>query len=351
MLEASTASFPVSLSAFQSWQRCEARYFYQYIRKLRRRDQFVAPTLGRILHSYLESFYDGLREDLTAEDAHLRSQLKTSQTYLPEIRGYVNTALLGGAEDLARELNALPEQAGRITDRYFVVHGRSDAERYKVILVEQYLNLEISDGIRSTGIVDLVTQDLETGRLNLWEHKSTQNIPQDSVRLRDFQTMLYAVKLRWQSGMIIDSVVWNYMRTREPTVPEQLKSGSITKRKDIDTTWAVYAGAIEDAGGDPNSLEYLEVKERLLPRENVIYFPRYEKVIVVEEGVLMDDYIAEAQRMRRARSDWAHGVAKPIRSISRDCDYCEFFRICEAALTGGDEDDVIRLRFKEGNGE
>lgn len=340
-----TEPFQVSLSAFQSWQKCEQKYYYGYVRGLRPRDQFLAPTLGRILHTYLEGYYNALSIGETPENAHLRSQLSTSTKYTPEIRGYINVALAAGQEELARELNDLLGSAGRITDRYYYARGRADSERFKVLHVEKRLRLEIAPNIRSNGIVDLITEDQETGRLNLWEHKSTKNIPEGSVRLRDFQTMLYAIKVRMQYGIIVDSVIWNYLRTKEPVVPEVLKSGSITKRKDLDSTWEVYSAAIRAANGNPNSLEYAEVKERLFGREQTIFFPRYEQVIVVSEDLLMHDYIVEAKRMALSRANWEAGVGKPIRTISRDCDYCEFFRVCQAALTGGDEEDVISLRF------
>lgn len=346
MPEADNASaFQVSLSAFQVWQQCETRYYYQYVRKLRIRDKFVAPTLGRVLHEYLEHYHNNLAAGYSAEDSHLSAQLKTSANVEPEIRQYAQTAYLGGAEELAKELLEIPHLAGRITDRYFKVRGRSDAERYKFLLVERWLNLPIYDGIRSTGVADLVTQDQETGRLNLWEHKSTQNVPSDSVRLRDLQTMLYSVKLRWQEGLTIDSVIWNYIRTKEPSVPEVLKSGQLTKRNNLDSTWETYLATAEENGlylGE----DYSEVRDRLLDRELTVFFPRYEQVIVVSENVLMDDYIIEARRMKRAREAWANG-STPVRSISRSCDYCEYNKVCMAVLTGGDEEDVIRMRFDE----
>lgn len=342
------ASFQVSLSAYQVWQRCEQRYYYSYVRRLRIKDKFLAPALGRILHSYLETYYEGLRDGMLAEDAHTLSQLKTSERYVPELRGYANVAHMTGNDDLARELTALPALAGCITDRYYLARGRPDSLRYKILEVEKKLNLTIFEGIYSTGVTDLVTQDQDTGRINLWEHKSTQYVPPDSVRLRDFQTMLYAVKLRWKTGLVIDSVLWNYIRTKEPSQPEVLKSGYLTKRKDLDTTWEVYSRAVLDSGGDPNAPEYGDMMERLFPRELNVFFPRYEQVIVVQEDMLMDDYISEAQNMRRAVYDWSAGTKKPIRTIARDCDGCEFLRLCQAALTGGDEEDLVKMRYTEG---
>lgn len=344
----SSPHFRTSLSAFQVWQRCEMRYYYGYIRKLQLPDKFPAPTLGRLLHDYLEIYYNGVREGHMPDDAHLAAQLVVSRKYVPEVRAAANVAFMTGNEALAKELTDIPAAAGRITDRYYLVHGKSDADRYNFMYVEKWLSLQVSPGILSTGKTDLVTQDNETGRISIWEHKSTKNIPQDSVRLRDFQTMLYAMQLRWETSEIVDSVIWNYIRTKEPVVPEQLKSGDLTKRKDLDSTWEVYSAAVKALHGNPDTPRYDEIRSHLEGREQTIFFPRYEQVIVVEEKVLMDDYIEEGKRMWLATESWKAGTSKPVRTLARDCDMCEFYRICQAALMGGDEEDIIQMRYVEG---
>jgi hypothetical protein len=337
--------FQVSLSAYQIWQRCEQRYYYQYVRYLRHRDVFLAPTLGRFLHTYLEYFYQGVKEGHYPEDAHMAAQFKTSSKFVSELKGYAQTAFISGNEDMARELEALPAMAGRLSDRYYLVRGKVDADRYEILHVEEKLKLQITDGIVSTGVTDLVTRDKENGLTNIWEHKSTQYVPQDSVRLRDFQTMLYAIKVRDQFDINIDSVIWNYIRTKEPTIPEVLKSGGLTLRKDLDSTWEVYSATARRAGIDPYEEKYAEMRQRLEGREETIFFPRYEVVIVTNEGILMDDYIEEARRMKAGRESWKRGDSKPIRTLARDCDGCDYLRICQAALTGGDEEDIISMRF------
>jgi len=265
--------------------------------------------------------------------------------YQPEINSYVNTLHLTGNDELAKQMQDLPALAGRLTNRYFEVRGRTDAERYEVLLVEEWLKLQVYRDILSTGVADLLTRDRETGRLSLWEHKSTQNVPENAVRLRDFQTMLYATKLKWLKDYQVDSITWNYIRTKEPSIPDVLKSGELTKRKDLDTTWEQYVATARVNNIDPFVAIYYEVKERLEGREETVFFPRYEVEIVVSEAALMNDYIEEAKRIKQARADWQKGVSKPIKTIMRDCDYCEYFKICQAALTGGDEEDVIRMKF------
>lgn len=342
-------TFQVSLSAYQEWQKCEMRWYLGYVRRLKLKEQAYAPTLGRALHEYLEGYYKSIRDGLSPDDAHLRAQFDASNKFVPEARGYAQTAFLAGMEDLAKEYSELPTKAGSLTDRYYAARGRDDALRYEVLHVEQVLNMEITEGITSLGYTDLVTRDRETGRTNLWEHKSTQYVPQDSVRLRDFQTMLYGIKVRHLLGTPIDSITWNYIRTKEPAVPEVLKSGGLTLRKDIDTTWEVYAATAKRAGIDPYESKYDELRERLDGREMTVFFPRYEVPVVIDESVLMNDYIEESRRMRDAKQAFMAGVRQPIRSLSRDCDYCSFFRVCQAALTGGDEEDVIRMKFTEGS--
>lgn len=345
MTEDDDSSFRVSLSAFQTWQRCEQRYYFSYVRRLRTREVALPPTLGRMLHEYFESYYKAVKFGMSPRDAHLQAGLEVSNKFIPEINSYTNTALLTGNQELAKSIQDLPSKMGRLTQRYFEVRGLPDAERYEILYVEESLKMPIWPGIVSAGVADLVTLDRETQRLNLWEHKSTENVPQNAVRLRDFQTMLYGTKLKWLHKMEVDSIIWNYVRTKEPEVPEVLKSGQLTKRKNLDTTWEMYVVTAMNNGEDPFDPRYYEMKEYLDDREETVYFPRYENVIVVDEAALMNDYIEEAQRMRQARADWEKGVSRPVKTIMRDCDYCEYFKICQAALTGGDEEDVIRMKF------
>lgn len=335
--------FHVSLSAVQTFQRCETRYHYQYVRGLRQRVKDLAPQRGIVLHDYLENYYTLIAQLPDGDTAHITALLGTLEKYGPRLAAAAQAAFMMGDEVQAAEYNELPAVVERIANRYYLARGQADAQRYVPLLVEERVSVKLSPDIVSAAVVDMVLRDKQTGRVGLVEHKSTANVPQTSVRLRDFQTILYADILRAERGINIDYVLWNYLSTKEPTVPEQLKTGGLTHAKNIDTTWEIYAHALA-ANGLPED-QYQDMRERLEGRELTRFFPRYEQVIVADSKLLIRDYITQATRIAELVDDWHAGVKAPIRHLSRDCDYCPFYKLCEATLMGGDAEDLVHRYF------
>lgn len=346
--------FRVSLSAYQAYQRCEQSYAYSYVERLRPLVKDVAPQRGIVIHDYLATYYDALRSGLRADAAH-GAGLAKIESKKTEFDLAASLAFTMGREDDAIAYKAMYVDVLDLARRYFGMHGRSDAERYDVLLVEERSMLELTGGIESMSIIDLVLRDRITGRTWLVEHKSTATVPESSVRLRDFQTLLYAFALK-RKGQEIDGVLWNYIRTKPPMVPELLKSrrkteehGGLTRRVDLDTNWETYEAEIRRHGLDAS--EYADVRERLLPRESTVYFPRFEHVIVADTDLMLRDYATTAVRMRRAVWEWENKRGRPVRSLRRDCDFCQYKRLCEAVIMGGDESDIMKRQFRRSGEE
>lgn len=336
-----------SLSAFQDWQACEAKYNFRHVRKLQ--PMFKAPPLERgiILHDYLGSFYQALKDGRQKDEAHQIAMAKLGM-HTARVDIAAAAAYYGGDEDLATELRAMPEELRDIAERYYRIHGRGDADRFEVMVVERRVQVLLVAGVQSTSVVDLVARDRETGIMYLWEHKTTGNIPSSAFRIRDLQTTLYSAVLeRYQ--IHIEAILWNYVRTKVPAEPHQNKPtkanpiGALSKDRNIDTTWEKYAARIEELGLELE--DYTDIYERLRDAETTKFFPRYENQIVVNTQELLLDYAVEGKRARNARYMWAQGAEQPVRTLGRGCDYCAYVKVCEAKLMGGDEEEVIKLRF------
>lgn len=335
--------FQISLSAYQTWQQCEQKYFYRYVRRLRPHIKDIAMERGSLLHEYLGGFYSALKEGASGEDAHQAGKIVLDDRK-QMFQQAAFSAHYAGDEETAIQFTEMIPSAHRLADFYYDVHGRTDADRFEVILVEKSYAWRIAVGVRSISVIDLVLRDRETERTSLVEHKTTKNVPPSSVRIRDLQTVLYA-ELLLEAGIVVDSILWNYLRTKEPAKPHQNKDGKFSRAVAIDTTWKAYEAAIREAGQDPE--QYADVRDRLQGREFTEFFPRYEYPIIARADLLLHDYVVEAARMRQAVLMWRSGQTTPVRTITRNCDFCEFYRVCEAAIVGGDEESVIQLRFKE----
>ncbi len=338
----------ISLSSATQYLACQQAYYYAYVRRLTRRDRSTAPELGTFLHLYLENYYRNLMQDCeegrfpNPQEAHERAII-SMQVRSKELQGYYQAALAAGAEDLARELAEIPSKAQRIANRYFVTRGYSDAQQYKVLIVEERLRVKLTPTILSTSVIDLVMQDVSTGEVYLCEHKSTQNVPDSERRIRDLQTLLYAKVLEATKKVKVDGILWNYLRTKEPTVPELLKAGGLTTRKDIDTDFDTYSEAITRANLDPSN--YSDILERLEDKAGTVFFPRFTYPVIVDPFVVLSNYFATAKEIEAKRKEWEEGVSRPIRNLGTGCQFCDFKQLTMAALTSGDEEDVIRLRY------
>lgn len=332
----------VSYSAAMEYLQCEQKYYYNHVQRIVRRDRPVAPELGTFIHEYLQWYYKQLQRGQDAPDAHdtaIHLMLKRSA----ELQGYIEAASAAGDANLASDLAGIPNKAQRICTRYHDARGRNDAQVYEVLFVEERIRVALSDTITSTSVIDLVTRRKDDGTFSLWEHKSTTDVPDTQYRLRDLQTLLYVQVLNAGRGIEVNNILWNYLRTKEPTVPKLLKRGSLSRNTDIDSDWDTYQATLRQHELDES--EYDDMRQLLQGRRLSIFFPRFEHVVVVDPFILMRDYIVTVTEIELKQRAWALGRVAPVRTISRSCNYCTYRPMCMAALTGGDEQDVIRLAY------
>ena len=164
-------------------------------------------------------------------------------------------------------------------------------------------------------------------------HNTHKVIPDEDKRFSDLQTVLYYWALN-QNGTHTDGVLWDYLRTKPPTVPELLKKGGLTRRKDLDSDYETYLKAIIDNGLDPQ--DYQVELERL--KGNVffkrVYLPNPHKDLVAN---VVDDFFETAREIENS-------TAKD-RNSGFDCTNCSFFNLCQAEFRGLDGSFIKKQMF------
>lgn len=339
----------VSLTAAQTFRTCEEQYSLRYIYGLERVDRPLNRDLGTILHAYLGEYYSGLKAKKPAQTAHVTALLKVQEMFDAELQAGMQAAWNRGDESKALEFQNMLPTVQRIAQRYYELRGRQDAEDFEVLIVEQRIEIKLKPTIRSVSVVDLITRNLRSGQMSLWEHKTVGKIPDGDIRLRDLQTVLYKDLSQQRWKMKIHSVTWNYLRTKEPAIPDLLKSGQLTRRQDLDTTWQAYSKAIADNGLD--EMFYTDVKERLVDRELESYFPRFNLPYMSDSHLLLGDYLITASAIQAKKKAWADKKSHPVRVFNFSCGGCDYQPICRTALMGGDLPDIIRLKYKSKYGK
>lgn len=303
----------ITNSQIKAYQRCKRQYSYKFIHQLTPKYSALPLKRGSWLHELLEAKYDGRgwearHEELTAEFNRLFDEEKETYGDLPRICANIM--------------------------RSYDYHWREEDSGLTVIATEELVEVPLPHGHTMQFKFDAIMED-EYGRW-LTEHKSHKTLPRADYRFLDMQTAKYVWGLN-EVGTYgeITGVLWNYIRTKEPTRPKLTKTGRLSLAR-IDTDVLTYYNALKDYDLDPHDfrdvLSRLKKHQTFFRRERM---PKPKKVVetLVKETVLVADEIERGVR--------------PIRTIERGCEFtCSFKDVCIVQLYGGDAKDVIRNKYR-----
>ena len=309
-----------SFSELQCFRRCQMKHHYRYIMKLEKKTKDLPLERGSVLHLCLEAFY------------------KTGE-WKPELKKYKKKFNRLFEEE--RELYGdLPAEVFRIMRGYCNYHKND--RKWKVLGVEVPFKVRLPNSrVVLEGYIDLCVEE-KTG---IWvvEHKTHKDIPSHDYRMMDVQPTLYYYVAEQHFGSdVVMGCIYNYLRTKPPTVPKLLKSGKLSKAK-IDTDRATYLAAIKKHGLDRD--DYEEVLSRLSYRN---YFRRER--IPKPEG-LVRKVIGEAIITGHLIEPFKQGRLLPARTFIKSCLWdCEFLPLCYASLHGHDVGFLIKNEYRPREG-
>jgi hypothetical protein len=302
----------------------------------------------------MERYYGALirpKFDVTVKRLNLLHEKYLKQTIKEATESFgvmAQVAASLGNDDVAANFQAMPGGIEALLRAYHRVHGIDDMRRHKIIMVETAFELPVMDGIVLPGKIDMVTRTKDG--YWLWEHKTTGNVPNQDSRFRDLQTLLYSVAVEELFGIKIEGIVWDYIHTKTPVPPAPLKP----KKKD-----STEVEALSIAKGQTTTVElvtealmkyglakkpYEPFLRQVEQREREVMFPRFVLPIVQAENILLRDYVQSVNDIQAAA---ANPNFIPVRTLAAPCNWCAYLKLCQAALTGGDTDEIKRLHYTE----
>jgi hypothetical protein len=252
------------------------------------------------------------------------------------------------------DLGDLPTECERMFRRY-LQFWRDDRDRYEVADVRGQPGIEITleASLAKWGItepfkgkLDLLVEDLEYGGLWIWDAKWVKTIPPPDERMMSPQSIMYVWALRYVYDLDVRGFVYNYGRTKAPTVPRLLKKGTLSVAQRMDTDYLTYLQAIKETHGDDwkRFVPYYREKLDSLKGRDALWFRR-ERIPVEDERILagLREFIISGKQIdkRERRLQYVP------RSYFYNCRFgCDYHSLCAAEFQGLDIEPLIDADYQ-----
>lgn len=268
------------------------------------------------------------------------------------LTGKFESMFLEEREELGEDL---PDDCEHMFRRYLKFWD-TDQQRYSVATVDGKPAIELIveaplddfglKDARFKGRIDLVVEDDEYGGQWIWDAKWVKKIPPPDERMMSPQAPLYVWALRKQYGLDIRGFLYNYGRTKVPTVPRTLVKGTLSVAQKMDTDYYTYMREIKQVHGAKWKF-YLPIymdKLRSLQGREALWFDR-QRIPVEDRKVLaaVKEYAASVRDIQRreSRRDYVP------RSYFYNCKFgCEFHDVCVAEFAGLEIEPLVKAGFQ-----
>lgn len=319
-----------SPSSVKKFRRCKRSYYYGVVEGLEIRRPDIKLKRGSWFHELMEVKYSGA----DWRKAHRRLTKDFNNLFLEERESYGD----------------LPDQVERMMNGY-ELHWRDDEENWEILHNEETFQVEFSGGDFLNFKPDLIIRDhaIKGAPLFIVDHKTTKSIPSADWRIEDLQSTIYYWALR-ELGMEIKGFIYNYIRTKDPTVPSINKDGSISKRR-IDTDYYTMAKFLLEYF-EETSVNKLPVKWKTQLHTLRLNNKFLKRSRYTPTPATLDRTIAEFSYTAQEMEIWSQMGEEQeldpwVRTMVPSCDWdCEFHDLCMVELLGGDGKFMRRQKYQ-----
>lgn len=350
-----------SHTRLQLVQQCGQRYRYRYQNGIKERPSAASRPLilGSAVHAGIEEYLRAKTERPTLTPlglltiAQLAAQEYVKGETQPNVRKYVDgkqvfdttyyemmrEAALAASTLLMHYIPTIPD-SWRIATKRQVIPSRypADDRRGDELALEWQIRYTFPGGQEFTGVVDAVILDIETGMVTMVDWKVKGQFPMDDKAMLDGQLHLYAAVLN-AAGANIREVCMYQMKSEGPAVAElgqgaKNKGQVLTGRDSYATTWEYWCETLP-MGVDPKKYE-ATMKPKM---KTIDYFirPVTSPVTRYSSEFALDNAY---QAVKMIEND-----ALPAVLSAYTCNFCPFWRLCDAKRYGGNLDMLIDMAY------
>lgn len=318
----------VSQSKIKTWRRCHAKHDYRYNQNLEKKRRAVQLFRGSILGECIDAIY-------------ARRVNPKALNFEKVLQGYEKQYKKLFVEE--REFYGdLIGECRRIALMYEVVYAK---DGMKPIVgkdgnpFELELRVPLIPGVIFKGKVDKLFED-RTKRIWLTDHKSHKKIPDLESRFSDIQLVLYYWAVPLTGYQAPDGVMWDYVRTKAPAIPETLVKGGLSKRANIDTTYGTYLAEVQRHKLNPR--DYKEILDPLKKRGIIDFYQRVQ--LAKPSPKLVENIVSDARQT--ALEIQLHGKTSKVRSMDYTCKQCDYYALCQVEARGLDSTFIRKADYQ-----
>lgn len=317
--------FETGYSKTKSYRRCPKSYDYKYNQNLQRRRPAAPLIRGTIIHEMLDA------RACTAMKL-VGAKFRSSEMVLAEYEKKYG--------QLFREEKELYGE-NFIGDIKMIMAGYERTyldDNFKFESSEEQVETQLTKSIVFKGHLDKRILDIK-GRRWIMDHKTHKSIPDEEARFSDYQILLYLWTFNREHKEQADGIIWDYIRTKAPRVPDQLVKGGLSQAKNIDTDYATYAKELRRLKIDPKPYQlFLEDLKKRSAKKFYQRVPLPAPAAVMVESVVSD--------FKHTSIEMSNATVFP-RSMTKDCSWCEYYRLCMSELRGLDASFVRKSDYEE----
>lgn len=360
----------ISQSRTKLFRRCQKQYSLRYDYPLLyggKARQEMIPSRKK-LPLYRGSWMHALQEALHHEWAGVeefdivfgegKHTLKFPVSSWQDVQATLTEQFEGTFEEEREELGDLPGETERLFKSY-LNFWKDDRDKYSVVTLPDgspAIEVEVSCDLTKFGLkgfgfkgkLDLIVEDHEYGGVWIWDAKWVKRIPDPDERMMSPQNCLYVWALRETYDLDVRGFVYNYGRTKPPTVPRVLKKpeGMLSLASKMDTDYSTYLREIKKVHGKKWKmyLPYYIQKLHDLKGRDAMWFDR-ARIPVEDDRILraVREYTATVRDIQRRETRRDYVPRTYLYSCGWSCDY---HNLCAAEFQGLEIEPLIKRGYE-----
>jgi Zn/Cd-binding protein ZinT len=235
----------ISYSQFSVYAKCPQKWKHDYLGNLRVYEQTVHTIFGTAFHNTLQNYltvmYNQSVKNADAIDLnnYLQEQMFSEYKVAVEKNGGVHFSDPKELSSFLQDGIEILKYIKRHRGVYF------PSKNHKLVGIEVPLNLQLKEGVDFIGYIDVVIRDERTGRIKVWDIKTSTsgwNKYQKADITKTAQLILYKEFYAKQFGVDVDMIDVEYLIVRRKInenaefVPKRVQtfipaSGKVTRNK------------------------------------------------------------------------------------------------------------------------